>query len=173
MLVFDIEVSKNNTIKDIGAITDKNKTFHNSEIIEFEQFIKKNRLSFFAGHNIIKFDLIHLKKTKLKYLFKRNNVIDTLYLSALLFPEKPYHKLVKDDKIVSNYANNPFNDAVKAKNLFFDAVNEFDKLDKTLKDILYLLLRDVEGFEGFFKYLKYKTKAKREELIDLMFSYFN
>lgn len=45
----------------------------------------------------------------------RWNVIDTLYLSPLLFPHRPYHKLLKDDKLQTEEINNPLNDAKKAK----------------------------------------------------------
>jgi ATP-dependent DNA helicase RecQ len=38
--------------------------------------------------------------------------IDTLPLSPLLFPKKPYHRLIKDDKLFSDQLNNPINDAI-------------------------------------------------------------
>ena len=42
-------------------------------------------------------------------------LVDTLYISPLLFPERPYHRLVKDDKLVSDQMNNPVNDCEKAR----------------------------------------------------------
>ncbi|HWQ42223.1 MAG TPA: hypothetical protein VN456_09340 [Desulfosporosinus sp.] len=44
------------------------------------------------------------------------NIIDTLFLS----PAKPYHKLLKDDKLQTEDTNNPLNDSLKVKDLFFD-----------------------------------------------------
>jgi len=32
---------------------------------------------------------------------------DTLYLSPLAFPENPYHKLIKNYKLIKNSKNNP------------------------------------------------------------------
>ena len=51
--------------------------------------------------------------------------IDTLSLSPLLFPSKPYHALVKDDKLQVDELNNPLNDAIKARDLFFDELKLF------------------------------------------------
>ncbi|MDA3823581.1 MAG: hypothetical protein PF450_13360 [Bacteroidales bacterium] len=39
--------------------------------------------------------------------FSNVQFIDTLFLSELLFPEKPCHKLVKDDKLDPENLNNP------------------------------------------------------------------
>lgn len=39
--------------------------------------------------------------------------IDTLCLSPLLFPMRPYHALIKDDKLQSDSLNNPLNDSIK------------------------------------------------------------
>jgi len=45
-----------------------------------------------------------------------------LFLSPLLFPEKPYHRLLKDDKLQPEELNNPVNDSKKAEELFYDEV---------------------------------------------------
>lgn len=165
MLFFDLEINKNNKIVDIGSIYNNFK-FRDSDIKKFIKFNKKHKPSFYAGHNIVNFDLKYLKDNKIKGLIRADNVIDTLYLSALLFPKKPYHNLVKDDKLVSDYSNNPLNDSIKSKNLFYDSLNQFNKLDDELKDIYYLLLNDKIGFFGFFEYIKYKeTSNNLEELI--------
>jgi len=67
-------------------------------------------------------------------------VIDTLYLSPLMFPRKPYHALLKDDKLQTDEINNPLNDAIKARDLFFDEVTAFNETDDLLKHIYYGLL---------------------------------
>ncbi len=160
MLVFDTEISNKGDLLDIGAVTKKGLEFHSKSITGFIKFIKKNKPRFLAGHNIINFDLVYLKKYPLSTYLPHDKAIDTLFLSALLFPKKPYHHLVKDDKILSDYINNPLNDAKKALFLLDDSVNQFHKLDKDFKSILYNLLKDSEGFKGFFSYLKYRDKVK-------------
>ncbi len=45
-------------------------------------------------------------------------VIDTLYLSPLAFPKNPYHRLVKDYKLVRDTLNDPVADARLALQIF-------------------------------------------------------
>lgn len=171
MLIFDLEVSRtSNKIIDIGAIY-KQEQFRSNNINEFNKFINKTKPSFYAGHNIVVFDLKYLNK-EMKENIKADNIVDTLYLSALLFPKKPYHNLVKDDKLSNDYINNPLNDSIKAKNLLYDSINEFNKLDNTLKRIYYFLLKDKIGFKGFFKFIKYKENSNEKEIIKLIKSFF-
>ena len=86
------------------------------------------------------------------------HLIDTLYLSPLLFPAKPYHALLKDDKLQTNDLNNPLNDSIKARDLFYDEVTAFLRLDDDLKAIFYYLLRDKSEFSAFFHFLGYEVK---------------
>ena len=69
-----------------------------------------------------------------------------------MFPEKPYHKLLKDDKLQTEELNNPLNDAIKAKDLFYDEINAFQSLPNYLKHIFCALLFDFPEFRGFFQY---------------------
>ena len=101
----------------------------------------------FAGFNSNHFDVPMLEKFGIHF---HKPLIDTLYLSALLFPKKPYHRLVKDDKIVSEQLNDPVADAGKAKIVFDESAAEFCKLPRPLQRIYGLLLRKHRAFEGFF-----------------------
>ena len=103
--VVDIEVGFNDhKIHDIGALKHNGSTFHKTS--KKELFVFLNDIDYICGHNIIHHDA--------KYLFPNNNcrwiLVDTLYISPLLFPERPYHRLVKDDKLLSEQMNNPVND---------------------------------------------------------------
>ncbi len=89
------------------------------------------------------------------HLLDENNrplAIDTLYLSPLLFPRKPYHALLKDDKLQTEELNNPLNDSIKAMQLFYDEVNAFKELPARLKRIFCSLLYPFPEFQGFFKF---------------------
>ena len=90
--------------------------------------------------------------------------IDTLYLSPLLFPERPYHALLKDDKLQTDELNNPLNDAEKARRLFYDEVNAFSELSARRKDIYYGLLNSLEEFQGFFSFMEYRPLFPDPEL---------
>ena len=85
--------------------------------------------------------------------------IDTLFLSPLVFPQKPYHKLLKDDKIIVDQLNNPLNDSMKCKILFDEEVAAYNRLPIDLKKIYSTLLVDTTEFRGFFEYVSInKTK---------------
>jgi ATP-dependent DNA helicase RecQ len=113
---------------------------------------------YICGHNILNHDLKYLKKEidecGAKYF------IDTLYLSPLMFPKKPYHRLVKNDKLTSDDLNNPFNDAKNARDLFYDEVAKFEELEEPLKNIYYALLNGHDEFKDFFHYMGYKESQQ-------------
>ena len=98
----------------------------------------------------------------MKYLKKEieecgaKHFIDTLYLSPLMFPKKPYHNLVKDDKLTADELNNPLNDAKKAGDLFYAETAVFNNLDEPLKNIYYALLNSHDEFKSFLHYTGYK-----------------
>ncbi len=69
------------------------------------------------GHNFIHYDLEFLNAAMGKNI--TIPAIDTLYLSPLLFPRKPYHSFLKDDKLITEELNNPVNDSKKASKLFY------------------------------------------------------
>ena len=116
-VIVDVEVSLNDRkIHDIGALRYDGAVYHGCSKEEFESFI--HDMDYICGHNIIHHDA--------KYLFTEGKcripLVDTLYLSPLLFPERPYHRLVKDDKLISEQMNNPVNDCEKARDLMIDEI---------------------------------------------------
>lgn len=156
---FDIEVSKKqrNTVLDCGAINEEKDYIHTKEVKKFKKFMKK--AEYYAGHNIMIHDVPIIEKTINGFKFDKTKCIDTLFLSTLLFPEKPYHKLIKDDKLLPTDLNNPLNDSKNAQILFSDEVYQFNKLDDDLKIIYYTLLGKIDGFSGFFKYLEFTKRS--------------
>lgn len=163
----DIEVQNKRTISDIGCVKENGDKLHTKKIDEFVRFSRK--IDYFCGHNIIKHDMVFLEKKLPRKFIHPDYAIDTLFLSALLYPEKPYHKLVKDDKLDIESENNPLNDAIHAQLLLRDEIDTFNKIDEDLKDIYYALLKDIPGFSGFFKYLKYSAKVKKLETLILTY----
>ncbi|MCF6288036.1 MAG: RecQ family ATP-dependent DNA helicase [Proteobacteria bacterium] len=149
---FDIEVSAKNKICDCGAVNSRGEVLHTSSAHELLTFLgSSGSSSYICGHNIFNHDLKYLKINPKKYSLK---IIDTLYLSPLLFPDKPYHHLLKDDKLLTDELNNPVNDAKKAKDVFYDEVSAFKALDTSLQHIYYLLLYSKNEFKDFFDYVE-------------------
>jgi len=171
IIFFDTEISTvTKKIVDIGAITESDDSFHSASVADFIVFIKG--AEFLCGHNALKHDLLYVKSAFVDAGINPRNIIDTLYLSPLLFPAKPYHALVKDDKLSADDNNNPLNDSKNARLLFHDELAAFSKLDSPLKDIFYYLLHIQPEFSAFFSYLHYIPSAHNpEELIYERFRY--
>lgn len=151
----DIEVDPRiKQVLDIGGFRSDGISFHKNDIADFENFIKGSH--YVCGHNILNHDLKYIETAITKAGVEAENIIDTLYLSPLLFPTKPYHSLLKDDKLQSDEMNNPLNDSIKAKDLFYDEATAFNETEEVMKQLLYLLLKDKKEFAAFFKYLEYK-----------------
>ncbi|WP_207420230.1 RecQ family ATP-dependent DNA helicase [Desertivirga brevis] len=165
----DTEIDpKTSKILDIGGLRADGGTFHKASVPEFIQFLNGTR--YVCGHNIIKHDIKYIGRALNEAQISDYSAIDTLYLSPLLFPSRPYHALLKDDKLQTEDANNPLNDAIKARDLFYDEVAAFRQLDDKLKHIYYSLLNDQKEFRSFFSFLGYVSEPiDTEVLIRLKF----
>ena len=87
--------------------------------------------SFLLGHNVLAHDLPVLRElpqfdpgSRLLQL----PVIDTLRLSPLAFPQNPYHRLIKDYKLIRDSLNSPLSDCRSTLTLFADQQHAFGKL---------------------------------------------
>ncbi len=80
------------------------------------------------GHNLLDHDFPLLQRLQPELRLLRKPVVDTLYLSPLAFPENPYHRLVKDYKLVTESLNDPVADARLAAALFADQWQSFAAL---------------------------------------------
>lgn len=158
MIVFiDTEVNpQTNKVADYGALREDGAVLHSHSKADFDAFVSK--CDIVCGHNIINHDL--------KYTALRGNptIVDTLFLSPLLFPKRPYHHLVKDDKLQVDELNNPVNDSLKARDLLNDEVAAWNQLSQGRKDIYYQLLNETEQFKGFIKYIGYSSSAQQSLL---------
>ncbi|MFO8054813.1 MAG: RecQ family ATP-dependent DNA helicase, partial [Bacteroidales bacterium] len=148
-------------LRDIGSIKSDGSRFHGASVAEFVRFVRG--VDFICGHNILSHDLNYIGKGIAEAGIRGTHIMDTLPLSPLLFPRKPYHALLKDDKLQTEALNNPLNDAIKAKELFEDEVEEFGRTKQALKDILYLLLHRQKEFLAFFRFMEYTASRTNPE----------
>ncbi|MDE5607999.1 MAG: RecQ family ATP-dependent DNA helicase [Muribaculaceae bacterium] len=144
----DVEIGVNDKkIHDIGAIRCDGGVFHGANKRDLMTFLKD--MEFICGHNIIHHDA--------KYLFSEGSnkykLVDTLPMSPLLFPERPYHRLVKDDKLIPDQMNNPVNDCEKARDLLMDEIAHWEGLSTSKQLIYATLLHDQKEFSGFFTFI--------------------
>lgn len=142
--IVDIEVGlSDHKIHDIGALRYDGAIYHDCSKGSLMDFIRD--VDYICGHNIIYHDA--------KYLFGNLDIqlslVDTLYMSPLLFPERPYHRLLKDDKLISEQMNNPVNDCEKTRDLLMDEIACWKKLSDRKRRIISTLLQGKREFQGF------------------------
>ena len=162
LLFIDTEVDvSSQKVREYGAVREDGAVLHTQSAAEFNAFVSS--CDILCGHNIINHDLKYL------HLPGQHTTIDTLPLSPLLFPKKPYHKLVKDDKLQVDELNNPVNDSLKARNLFYDEVAAWNLLPETKQKIYRSLLATTKEFKGFFSYLHHPDEQiNRHDLSSLI-----
>jgi ATP-dependent DNA helicase RecQ len=162
----DSEISADGKkVLDLGAVKSDGAQLHSASTQAFSRFV--SGVDYVCGHNIISHDLHYIGN--LLDQDKPPVPIDTLYLSPLLFPQKPYHALLKDDKLQTEELNNPLNDSIKAMRLFFDEVNAFKALPGKRKWIYCALLYPFPEFQGFFQYNGFAPYALTEAAIKAEF----
>lgn len=168
----DLEISPtNHKIQNIGILLDDLKEKISQEHIDIKTlkaiFIK-HKVDFICGHNFVNFDKKYLANTSFNIFVQNIPIIDTLYLSLLLFPDKNTHKLEKPYKQAlhrENPHNEPLQDCENTKNLYFYLDECFKTLPHNLQDIFTLLLKDNEYFKGFFLYQQNKVLKSLSHLL--------
>ena len=111
------------------------------------------------GHNLIRFDIPHLRAVAPDLRLLHLPVVDTLWLSPLAFPANPYHHLVKHDHhagLVRGQRNDPLEDARNALGLFDDERRALSRGDPDLLAAWHWLvartmpLPEEQGFDRVF-----------------------
>ena len=117
--------------------------------------VKLDRLAdgadFILGHNLIDFDLPHLKAASPGLRLFRLPAGDTLRLNPLAFPRNPYHHLVKhyqDGGLRRGRINDPELDSRLALKVFDDQMNTLRKSPSDLLTAWHWLTTS-DGSEGF------------------------
>lgn len=163
----DAEIGwKDHRIHDLGALRHDGAVFHETSVQQLLSFL--NGVSYVCGHNIVHHDA--------KYLFSGHEglwlLVDTLYMSPLLFPERPYHKLVKNDKLMNDQLNNPVNDCEKARDLLFDEMARWNSLPMQKRVLFASLLRGRAEFEGFLSMVQANV-VSTDELPEMIAELYN
>lgn len=160
--IVDVEVGlRDGRIHDIGALRWDDAVYHSAGKHELMSFLKD--VDFVCGHNIVNHDARYLFEEKTQ----RFLLVDTLYLSPLLFPEHPYHRLLKDDKLVSEQMNNPVNDCKKARDLLMDETARWKKLPGSMREIYATLLKGHDEFDGFLTFVN-ACVVPKDELVGMI-----
>ena len=112
--------------------------------------------NFVLGHNLIKFDLRHLRAANPGLRLLQMPVVDTLWLNPLAFPRNPYHRLVKhyqDGQLTRERRNDPKLDAELALRVFGDQQKQLLETPSHLM-VAWHWLTTAEGSPGFDLFFK-------------------
>ncbi len=141
-----------------------------------QALIEMDRLAvgarFLLGHNLIAFDLPHLRAVQPNLQLLTMPVIDTLRLNPLAFPKNPYHHLVKhyqDGQLLVSRKNDPLLDAELALQVFCDQEASLSEMQQNNPDLLlawhWLTTRDqsVSGLNRFFMVVRRKSQPHEDD----------
>lgn len=162
----DVEVGmKDHRVHDIGILRWDDAQYHAADRLEAIRFVRD--VHFLCGHNLVHHDA--------KYLLgeeqKKWVLVDTLYMSPLLFPGRYSHKLPKDEKLIDVEFNNPLSDCQKAHDLLMNEQAQWALLSEDMRLIYASLLKGQLEFEGFLLWIgaTYCPKEELEERITTVF----
>ncbi len=172
IIFFDIETDiEGKKIYEFGALW-KNRSFKSSQPKEIENFLKLCNATYLCGHNFIEFDQKRLQNSSLSSKINSYKVIDTLWLSLLLFNEKSLHSLPKEYKDEDQFANDPIKDCKLTQNLLHKLLIKYLELPKELQSIFFSLLHKHKHFEAFFQYISTDYQIQllsKEQLFELIY----
>ena len=128
-LLLDLETTRTGKIRHVGAvfgsnIFEKDQRAGSREVLKALDALAENA-DFVLGHNLLGHDFPILKAVSPKLEILQKPVIDTLYLSPVAFPQNPYHRLVKNYKLVRATVSSPVEDAKLALSVFRDQWESF------------------------------------------------
>lgn len=181
-VAFDLEVGKKDSRihllgavrhlgnQDISHVHDKG-AFTPAAGQVFERFAAD--AEFLLGHNIIHFDLPHLRDAAPGLSLLHKPAIDTLWLNPLAFPRSPYHRLIKHEqegRLISGQRNDPVADSRTAMTVFVDQFSMLRLAAPELQTAWHWLITRTEqgflkpqGFDALFSALRQKPRPNDTE----------
>lgn len=128
--------------------------------------------AFLLGHNLIAFDLPHLRAANANLRLLQMPAVDTLRLNPLAFPRNPYHHLVKhyqDGQLKRGRINDPELDARLTLEVFRDQRTAMQRLNASQPDYLAAwhwlttIGEPQSGLNAFFASIRHALRPTDDE----------
>ncbi len=135
LLALDLEVAPSGRLLKVGAVlAGDTLVSHRSD--EAEGALGRlaggsSRAVAVVGHNLVRHDLHRFRALFPEHPLLQLPVIDTLVLSPIAFPENPYHRLIKDYKLVRESVNDPVADARQSMVVLEEAMGSLVGMKKS------------------------------------------
>jgi len=148
-ILLDLETTRDGKIFKVGAVSKGHSLLRTGsigirELEALDAFAKDAR--FILGHNILGHDFPILRAVSPHLEILNKPVIDTLFLSPLAFPQNPYHRLVKDYKLVRESLSDPISDAKLAASIYLEQLQSFKEKGASLPGLLNFYAFCFQGF---------------------------
>ena len=133
-VTLDLEVHDDGRIRDVGALRGtrelriRDARYSDRAIRQLGRFA--GGASFVVGHNIVSHDRGFIERHVPRSELLRLPVVDTLYLAPLARPQRPYHQLVKDYKLVGAERSDPVADCRLALRLLEDCWHDLEQTQR-------------------------------------------
>ena len=155
----DTEIDvKSKQILDIGCTTENGEQFRSGSVPDFFQYIRGVQVCMRPQYPQTR--PAPSLCSKKKQISRKLKLLTPYTFLPYCFHESPTNALLKDDKLQTDELNNPLNDAIKAKDLFFDEVTAFNETTPHLKQIYFKLLGDKKAFASFFSYIGFTSDSQ-------------
>ncbi|MFH1466820.1 MAG: RecQ family ATP-dependent DNA helicase [Pseudomonadota bacterium] len=121
-LFLDLEVTRDGRVMEVGAVRgEATLRLTRPRAVDWERLDRfAAGADLIVGHNVLEHDLPHLARAAPGLALLTVPAVDTLVLSPLCFPRRPYHALVKEHRLVKDAANDPVADGRLCARLFED-----------------------------------------------------
>ncbi len=142
----------------------------NTALAELDDFA--SGANYLLGHNLINFDLPHLRAVKPDLALLNLPAVDTLWLNPLAFPRNPYHYLVKhyqDGQLKRGRINDPELDSRLVIEVLGNQYNAFQNMSPELLSAWHYLTSidtDGTGFKDVFADIRGAERPTRAAAIE-------
>ena len=162
ILFFDLESDLEGRIFELGAVLGVRPPLRASTTKAVREALPHLRTwadeaTLVCGHNALDHDFPLLARTSFGKIPTAKRV-DTLLLSPLAFPKKPYHALVKEGKLVSESKNDPVKDSNCCAKVLTECMQEFATLPERERQF-YIAAFELAGQSGGAAVLRHSGHA--------------